>query len=117
MQETEATMMTSRRSKRRFGGGVAQLVDLLVDVGVLLDVHVLGGHVGLRLVVVVVAYEVLYGVAGEELLELGVELGGQRLVVAHHQRGAAQAGDDVGHGEGLAAAGDAQQRLVRETLA
>ena len=82
MQETEATMRTSRRSNSARGGGVAQLVDLLVDVGVLFDVGVGAGDVGLRLVVVVVADEVLDGVLGEELLELAVELGGEGLVVA-----------------------------------
>ena len=94
------------------GGGVAQLIYLLVDVRVFLDVGVGAGDIGLRLVVVVVADEVLHGVVGEELLELGVELGGQRLVVADDQGGALHPLDDVGHGEGLAAAGDAQQGLV-----
>ena len=46
------------------GGGVAELVDLLVDVGVLLDVGVGLGDVGLRLIVVVVGDEVLHGVVG-----------------------------------------------------
>jgi len=32
--------------------------------------------------------------------------------VGHHQRGALHPLDDVGHGEGLAGAGDAQQGLV-----
>ena len=44
------------------GGGVAQPVDLLVDAGVLLDVGVGAGDVGLGLVVVVVGDEVLDGV-------------------------------------------------------
>jgi hypothetical protein len=36
---------------------------------------------------------------------------GQRLVVGHDQRGAPDLLDGVGHGEGLAAAGDAEQDL------
>jgi hypothetical protein len=44
------------------GGGEAQLVQLVVDGGVLFDVDVAGGDVGLGLVVVVVADEVLDGV-------------------------------------------------------
>ena len=61
-------------------GGVAQLVDLLVDVRVLGDVGVGARDVGLGLVVVVVRDEVLDGVLREELAELGVELRGERLV-------------------------------------
>jgi hypothetical protein len=51
------------------------------------------------------------GVVGEQLAELEVQLVRQRLVVGHHQRRATDALDDIGHGEGLAAAGDAQQDL------
>ena len=41
-----------------------------------------------------------------------VELGGQGLVVRQDERGALHLGDDPGHGEGLAGAGDAEQDLV-----
>ncbi len=94
------------------GGGQPQAVDLLVDRGVFFDVDVALGDVGFRLVVVVVADEVVDGVVGEELLEFAVELGGQRLVVRHHQRGPLLLLDDVGHGEGLAGAGHAHEHLV-----
>ena len=50
----------------RAGGRVAHLVDLVVDPGVFLDVRVRGRDVRLRLVVVVVADEVLHGVLGKE---------------------------------------------------
>ena len=40
------------------------------------------------------------------------ELGGQRPVGREHERRALDACDDVGHGEGLAGAGDAEERLV-----
>ena len=86
MQETEATMITSRRRHQRGGGRQAQALDLLVDLGVFLDVQVVARHIGFRLVVIVVGDEVLDRVLGEELLELGVELGCQGLVVRHDQR-------------------------------
>jgi hypothetical protein len=91
MHETLETMMTSRRSKR--------------------DVRVGGRNVGLGLVVVVIADEVLDGVVGKEAPELLVQLGRQRLVVRHDQRRAVHARDALRHGEGLARAGDAQQDL------
>ena len=75
MQDTDATMITSLRVEQRAGGGVAQLVDLLVDVRVLGDVGVGARDVRLGLVVVVVGDEVLDGVLGEELLELASRAG------------------------------------------
>ena len=98
--------------EQRVGGGVPQLVDLLVDRGVLLDVGVGGRDVGLGLVVVVVGDEVLHGVVGEELAELGVELPRQRLVGRHHQRRPIHPLDHARHAKRLPAARDAQQRLV-----
>ena len=90
---------------------MAEPVDLVVDRGVLLDVEVLRRDVGLGLVVVVVADEVLDGVVGEELPELVAELRRQRLVVGDHQRRPLHALDRRGHREGLAGAGRAEQRL------
>ena len=100
---------------QRRGRREAQAVDLVVDRGVLLDVDVLRRDVGLGLVVVVVADEVLHRVVGKELAELVVELGGQRLVVRDDQRGLLHALDDVGHRERLARAGHAEQRLEAVT--
>ncbi len=84
------------------GRRVAEPVDLLVPAAVLLDVGVRPGQVRLRLVVVEVADEVLDGVVREELPELAVELGGQRLVVGKDQRGLVVPDDGLGHREGLA---------------
>ena len=91
---------------------MAQLVYLLVDIRFLLDVRVRGREIGLGLVVVVVADEVLDGVVREVLLELGAELGCQGLVVAHHQSRPLHLFDDVSHREGLAAAGDTEKGLL-----
>ncbi len=112
MQETLATMITSRRSRRIVGRRVAELVDLLVDRGVLLDVGVGAGDVGFRLVVVVIADEILDGVFREEGLELPVELGGQGLVVGDDQGGPVHGGDDVRHREGLPGAGHPEEDLM-----
>ena len=111
MQLTLATTITSRRVSSADGRRVAQPVDLVVDRAVLLDVGVAGGDVGLGLVVVVVADEVLDPVVGEELLELGGQLGGEALVRGQDQRRALHLLDRPGDGGALAAAGDAQQRL------
>ena len=108
--------MTSRRSSRAQVADEPQPVDLVVGGGVLGDIGVRVGDIGLRLVVVVVGDEVLHRVVGEELLELGAQLGGQGLVVGQHQGGPLDLFDDLGHGEGLAGPGDAQQDLLLEPV-
>ena len=84
------------------GRGVPQPVDLVVARRVLLDVGVAARQVRLGLVVVEVADEVLDLVLREELAELGVELGGQRLVVGEDEGRLVVLGDDMGHGVRLA---------------
>ena len=90
----------------------AHPIDLVVDGGFLLDVGVGRRDVGLGLVVVVVADEVLDGVVGKEALELLVELRGERLVVDHDQGRPVHPGKRLGHREGLAGAGDPEQHLM-----
>ena len=103
--------------EQRRGGRVAQPVDLVVDRRVLLDVGVGRGDVGLGLVVVVVADEVLDPVVGEELAELVGQLGGQRLVGGEDQGGLLDLLDRPGDGGALARAGDAEERLVALAVA
>ncbi len=93
-------------------GAEPKALDVLVDRGVLLDVHVGGRDVGLGLVVVVVADEVLDRVPGQELAQLAVELGRQSLVVGQDQRRLAVVGDGVSQGHGLARPGDTEERLI-----
>ncbi len=89
----------------------AHAVDLVVDRRLLLDVGVGRRDVGLGLVVVVVADEVLDGVVGEEAAELLAELRRQRLVVHHDEGRPVHAGDDLRHGERLARPGHAEEHL------
>ncbi len=59
---------------------VAHAVDLLVDGRILLDIGIGPRHIGLGLVVVVIADKIFDGVVGKKALELAIELRGQRLV-------------------------------------
>ena len=102
--------------QQRLGGRQAQLLDVLVDGGILLDEEITLGHVGFRLVVVVVRDEVFDRVFRKEVAHLGVELRRQGLVGCQHQRRPPQASDDVGHGVGLARTRHAQQCLEREAI-
>src|SRR3984957_15172727 len=90
---------------------MAHAVDLLVDRGVLFYVGVGPRHIGLGLVVVVIADKIFHGVVGEEALELAIELRRQRLVRRQNDGRALPRLDRLGHGVGLAGAGDAEQHL------
>ena len=103
-------------AKQGTGGAQPQFLDLVVDREVFLDVGVRCREVGLGLVVVVVADEILHAVVREEVFELAVELRRERLVVAQDQRRAVHLGDHVGHGEGLSGAGNAEQGLGRNAV-
>ena len=68
----------------------------------------LRGYVRLWLVVIKVAYKIVHGAVWEEVPELGIQLGRQRLVVAQHQRRPLQILNNVSHGKCLARARYAQ---------
>ena len=89
-----------------------QLVNFIIAAGVFLDVGVGAWEVGLRLVVVEVGDEVFDGVLGEELLQLGIKLGGERLVVRKDERWPLGLLDDVGNGERLPRSRCPQEDLV-----
>ena len=93
------------------------LVDLFIDVGVLGNVGVGLRDIGLRLIVVVVADKVLHGIVGEEPLQLTVELSCQGLVGGDDQGGLLHGRNGVGHGEGLARAGDPKEDHVSQPSA
>ena len=101
----------------RGGRGMAQAVDLVVDSGVLLDIGIGRSDVRLRLIVIIVGDEILDGVVREEFAQLGAQLRGERFIVREHERRALCLLDDVSHGEGLARAGNALERLLLQTVA
>ena len=90
----------------------SEALDLLVNRGIFFNVGVRTGNVGLRLVVVEVADEILHGIVREELLELAVELRSQRLVVRHDDRWTLQLLNHIRRGEGLAGPRHSKKRLV-----
>lgn len=56
-------------------------------------------------------HKILHCILREELLEFAVKLCSKRLVVTDDQRGLLHSLYNIGHGEGLAGACDAHQRL------
>ena len=74
------------------------------------------GDIGLRLVVVVVGDKVFHRILGEKRFHLAVELRRQRFIRRQHQCWTLDIGDQVGDGEGFAAASDAQQGLMSQAV-
>ena len=70
MQLTLATMTQSRRSNSELGRREPELVQLVVDGRFLFDVHVAGRNVRFRLIVIVVADEILDRVVRKKGFEL-----------------------------------------------
>ncbi len=98
------------------GCGVTQLVDLLVDGGILFYIGVAVRQVGFGLIIIVITDKVLHRVVREKLFELVEQLGGQSLVRGHDQGGSVQSGHHPGHGESLARTGHAQEHLLGSAL-
>ena len=87
-------------------------VDRFVGRAFLLDIGVGARDIRLWLVVIVIADEILDRVFGEEGFHLAVQLRRENLVGREDQRRALHRLDHLGHREGLARAGDAEQHLV-----
>ena len=62
-----------------------QALNLVVDGGVLLNVGVSLGDVGLRLIVVVIRDKLLHSIVRKKLPEFAAQLGGQGFVVSQDQ--------------------------------
>ena len=60
---------------------MAKAVDLLVDGGVLFNIGISMGNIGLWLVVVVIGNEIFHSVLREKFPELAAQLGRQRLIM------------------------------------
>jgi hypothetical protein len=90
---------------------VAQLIDLVVDGGVLFNIGIALCDICFWLVVVIITDKVLHRVVREEFLELAAQLGGQGLIGRQHQGRPLSGLDYLGHGEGFTRTGSAQEHL------
>ena len=102
--------------KESAGGAVAQLINLVVDRGILFNIGIRLGNIGFRLVIIVVGNKVFHGIFREECFQLAGQLRRQSLVVGDDQGRLAYLVDDLGHGISLACTGSAQQHLTVHAL-
>ncbi|MPM64624.1 hypothetical protein SDC9_111511 [bioreactor metagenome] len=90
---------------------MAQLVNLVIYRGDLFNINIRRRYVRLRLVIVIVRYEVLYGAVGKKLLKLAAQLRGQRFIVRNNKRRFLYALDHVSDRIRFARARNAKQYL------
>src|SRR6185437_11307029 len=100
--------------EERLGRGVAQAVDLGVDLRLLLYISVRVSDVRLGLVVVVIGDEVVYGVLGEKFAILLRELRSECFIMRQNKRRLIKLCYHVCDRKRLARAGDPKERLVLE---
>ena len=94
------------------GRRMAHPIDLVVDLAFFLDVGVRPRNIGLGLVIVVEADEVLDRVFREEAFHLAIKLSGKSFVRGEDNRRSLRFFDDLGHRVGLSGPSCAQQDLV-----
>ena len=102
--------ITSR--EQRGGRLMAQHLDFFVDRRILLDIGVALRHIRLGLIVIVIRYEIDYGVIGEKLLELACKLSGKGLIGSHDKRRLTQGLNGFGHRKSLTRTSHTQQNLI-----
>ena len=88
-----------------------QLIDLVVDGGILFNVSVRGRNVSLRLIIIVIRYKIFYGILWEKFLHFPVKLRRQRLIVGNDERWLVQCLNDIRHRKGLSRTRHTQQCL------
>lgn len=99
-----------------FRGRQPHLLDVIVDRAVLLDIEVTRRHVGLGLIIVIIRNEIFHRIFRKEFLELGVQLGSERLVWSQHQRWPTGAGNHIRHRISLAGARHPEQDLIGQPI-
>ena len=89
-----------------------QALYLVVYAGILFYERIRVGDVRLRLIIVIIGYEILNCIIGKEFFEFRAELRRKRLIMSKDKCRPLKLLYDLGHGKGLTRAGHAQKRLL-----
>ena len=76
---------------------VPHFFDFLVNLGIFFYIGISGCHIGFRLIIIVVGYEILYRIFRKKFFEFTVQLSCQRFIVGNHQCRAVGLRNDVRH--------------------
>ncbi len=92
-----------------------QPINFIIDGGILLDISIGLGDIGLWLVIVIITDKIMDSIIWKKLAKLTAQLGCQRLVVGNHQGRLLHPGNHLGQGKCLACTGGSQQSLLPHT--
>ena len=95
---------------------MAQFINFIINRGILLNIGISLGHIGLRLVVIIITDKIFYSVFGKKLFKLRVELPGQGLVGCHDQGWALLLLNNLSHGKGFTGTSYPQEGLFLITF-
>ena len=104
----------SLHQRRR--GGMAQLINFIIDRGILFDIGIRTGYIRLRLIIVIIADEILHRIFGEKLLQLVIKLCRKGFIVRNDQGRLLDFLNDICHGKGFARTCNPQQGLEFQAL-
>ena len=91
---------------------MSQVVDFVVDGRILFNVGIGRWNISLRLIIVIIAYKILYGILRKDFAKFRTELCCKGFIVRNHQRGFLHFFNDIGYRKGFPRSGNAQKRLV-----
>ena len=90
---------------------MAQTVDFLVSRRILFNIGIRLWHIGFRLIIIVIGYEIINSIIWEEILELAGRLCRKCLIRRNNQCWPLHFFNDLGHGKSLACACCTKQYL------
>ena len=94
--------------EKRPGSRMAHLIDLLVYMGIFLNVCIRLRDVGLWLIIIVVADKIFNGVLRKETFQLSEQLSGEGFVGGDNQSRLLDLGNNLCHGKGFPGSCDTQ---------
>ncbi len=80
---------------------MSQFFYLFINLGILFNIGIGMGNVGLRLVIVIIAYKVFHRIFREKLFKFTAQLSRQSLIVGNNQSRSINLGNNIGHGIGF----------------
>ena len=104
----------SLHQRRR--GGMAQLINFIIDRGILFDIGIRTWYIRFGLIIIIIADEILHRIFGEELLQLVIKLCRKGFIVCNDQGWLLDFLNDICHGKGFAGARNPQQSLEFQAL-
>ena len=78
-----------------------QSIDFIINFRIFFNVRIATGDIGLRLIIIKIANEIMHLVIRKKLLKLRKQLRRQSLIVRQHQRWHISSGNNIRHSKGL----------------